>query len=302
MNKKLAVIIVNFNGSKDTLDCIESIKKNCTILDQIEIIVVDNNSKEKEKNILIENLKMEKLILNSQNSGFAIANNIGIEYAIKNKFENILLLNNDTIIEKNSFEIMLDTLNSNKDIGAVSCSILYEKEREKIWFDGGIINWNRYMSIHINQGMIYNNETEIVDTEFISGCCMMLKKEVIEKVGMLPTEYFMYFEDTDFSVQILKKGYKMKIAKEAIIYHKVSASSGGEESNFSVEWGARNRIIFMRKYKKQNKSKKQYFIAKSFFFSTRGIKIIKYGLKGDTKKIKSLIRGLRRGIYYKSIK
>lgn len=301
MKKDLAIVLVNFNGAKDTIDCVESIRRNSGLKEKLEIIIVDNKSNIDDRKKLEEKLKNEKIILSNENLGFAKANNIGIKCAMKQGFNNILLLNNDTLVEKNSLEKMLDILQSDRAIGAVSCSILYEGERDKIWFDGGSINWNRYMSIHKNQGSKFVCKKEVMETKFITGCCIMLRRDVIENVGVLPTEYFMYFEDTDFSTMILDRGYKLKVIRDAIIYHKVSASTGGEESNFSVEWGARNRIIFMKKYKKKSENSKKYLMSYMFYFSTRIIKIFGYFIKGESSKAKSLMRGIKKGLKYNKI-
>lgn len=297
MKNKLAIIIVNYNGTKDTIDCVNSINSNCTIKN-LEIIIVDNASNIENRTLLIEKLSNNKIILNEENSGFAIANNIGIKYAMDNNYENILLLNNDTLITKNSLESMLTILESHEELGAVSCSILYNTERNKIWFDGGYINWNRYISIHENEGKIYCKSKEIRNVEFISGCCLMIKRCVISSIGYLPKEYFMYFEDTDFCVKILEAGYKMAVDRSAVIYHKVSASSGGEESVFSIEWGTRNRIIFMKKFKYKSGNSFNYFKSKIFFYGTRLIKGVNYLFKGDFDKNKALIRGVLNGIKY----
>lgn len=298
MKKNLAIIIVNFNGAKDTIECVRSIEKNCK-LENLEIIIVDNASSENDKKLLLDNLKENKVILNDRNMGFAVANNIGIEYAINRNFENILLLNNDTLITKCSLEDMLRVLNENKEIGAVSCSILYNSERDKIWFDGGNINWKTYLSTHDNMKKIFKKTNDIVDVGFISGCCLMVKKEVIDKIGMLPTEYFMYFEDTDFSAKIIDSGYKMKIVKKAVIYHKVSASSGGEESPFSIQWCNRNRLIFMKKYRNKSKNNFRYVTSNIYFFITRFVRFFQYIFKGDIRKAKSIIIGISEGIRYK---
>ena len=111
---KIAIILLNYNNHKDTLECVESIKKKCGV--EYEIIIVDNNSKEESKEILLENKYKYKynLIFNCQNSGFASGNNVGIKYALEKKYEYILLLNNDTLICKDSIEIMLNSLKNNK--------------------------------------------------------------------------------------------------------------------------------------------------------------------------------------------
>ena len=299
MNKiKLAIIIVNYNGADDTIQCVKSLKQ-INIYNKIKIIIVDNNSNQLDKEKLLSlNLETE-IIFSKSNQGFAIANNIGISKAIEEGIDNILLLNNDTIVTENSLNYMINTLESEVDIGAVGCTVLYDSERDKIWFDGGKIDWYKYLSTHDNIGKKYKKSDEIIEVSFISGCCLMIKSEVIKKIGMLPIEYFMYFEDTDFCAQINDAGYKMLINRKAVIYHKVSASSGGEESSFTIEWSNRNRIIFMKKYKFKSKNTLSFCISCLYFFTGRIIRGVEYIISGKFDKFKSLIKGIKSGIMFK---
>lgn len=296
MKSSLAIVIVNYNGVDDTLECVDSIKQEC-ILDN-EIIIVDNNSNIFNKNKLIENQSLYTLILNKKNQGFSCANNIGIKYAMKKGYENILLINNDTIITKNSIEIMLEKLNSDSNLGIVGCTILYNDYKDLIWFDGGNINWNKFLGEHENMKKKYNHESRSCNVSFLSGCCMLIKSKVFEEVGLLPEEYFMYFEDVDFCAMVLEFGYKLFVCKEAVIYHKVSAASGGEDSPFTIEWCNRNRIVFMKKYKYKSSSKVKYIYSIIYFILGRLIRLGQLVLKGEFKRAKALIKGCLEGIRY----
>ncbi|VYT78770.1 glycosyltransferase [Clostridium tertium] len=286
---KISIILLNYNNEEDTLECVNSIKKNSKLIN--EIIVVDNNSSEESKKVLKENKNNYKLILNKENNGFAAGNNIGIKYAIDRLDEYILLLNNDTIIEDDCIEKLVDCMESDSSIGIVSSRIMYYDNPDKIWYCGGTIDWKKYIAIHSNMGKKYKQEGSIIDTEFISGCCMLVRREVFEKVGLLPEEYFMYYEDVDFCKMVLDANYKLKVCTDSVIYHKVSSSSGGEDSPFSIKWCTRNRLIFMNKYKCDN----YQFKSKTFFYSTRIIRAIQYLLKGEINKYKSLLEGIKLG-------
>lgn len=292
---KVAIILLNYNNTNDTLECVDSIEKNCGL--DYEIIVVDNNSSEDAKKVLLENEDRYTLILNPKNDGFAAGNNIGIKCALNKKYKYVLLLNNDTLISKDSIEIMLETLKKDPKVGAVSCRIMYYPDENIIWYDGGYINWNKYLPIHINIGKNIQ-ECNCINTEentgFISGCCMFVKSEVFENVGYLPEEYFMYFEDMDFCLQIVEHNYILKVCKNSIIYHKVSSSSGGEESPFTIKWGNRNRLILMNKYKK-NTTLISYYISVTLFILTRVIKVVHYILQGNINSSKALLDGVRDG-------
>ena len=295
--KELAIILLNYNNVNDTLECVKSIEdyyeRECTI------IVVDNKSTDNSKEKLLENEYRYKLILNDVNEGFAQGNNVGIKWAIKEGYEYIMLLNNDTLITKNSIENMIEEIKKDKKIGIVSPRIMYYPEKEKIWFDGGKIDWFKFIVVHYNMGnnikSSLKNNNEIVD--FITGCCMLIRRDVIEEVGYLPEEYFMYYEDVDYCVKVSEAGYKLVNIKESIIYHKVSSSSGGEDSPFSIKWGTRNRIIFMNKYK-YKVSLIKYYSSILFFYLTRLLKLINYRAKRDKARFNAIIEGIKSGKDY----
>jgi GT2 family glycosyltransferase len=133
-----------------------------------------------------------------------------------------------------------------------------------------------------------DNQREI---DFMTGCCMLIKKEVFQKVGLLSEDYFMYFEDVDFCVKIKNFGYKILYNPKAMIYHKVGFSSGGEESPFSIEWCTRNRLLFMNKYK-NNVSRFRFMLSKMFFYSTRYIRFFEYSLKREKNKARAILKGI----------
>lgn len=296
--KKISIILVNYNGNLDTLDCIKSIKKSN--YENYNIIVVDNESKMQNYISLSNDLLHQQdviLIRSDKNLGFAGGNNIGIKYALdKLKSDYVLLLNNDTVIKEDTLSELVKAAEKFKDSGIIGGKIYYYLERNKIWYAGGYINWRRFTTFNKGIGEIDTGQyDEIQETEFITGCTMLIKSEVIEKVGYLPEEYFMYYEDTDYNIQAIYAGYKLYYTPKAVIYHKVSSSTGGEESSFSIEYGTRNRRYFMKKFKnKVNVISYLYSVA--FFYLTRLIKIIIYSLKREKEKRKAMFRGLHKYI------
>ena len=126
---------------------------------------------------------------------------------------------------------------------------------------------------------------------------MIIRRDVIKSVGYLPEEYFMYYEDVDYCVKVREAGYKLANLKKSIIYHKVSSSSGGEDSPFSIKWGTRNRIVFMNKYK-HKVSLIKYYSSILFFYSTRVLKLANYKIKGDKARFSAIIEGIKAGKEY----
>ena len=280
--RKTCIILVNYNGYKDTLECIDSIKEN--ISNDYKIIVVDNKSTDDSLNYL-KKIKDIYLIESDKNGGFSYGNNLGIKYALDNDYQNIILLNNDTVVTKDCFDKMVD-LSDDKEIGIIGNKVLYY-DTDKIYSYGGSINLNRGTAI---LGYNQDNNKELNDqyVSFISGCCMLIKREVFDKIGLLNEDYFMYYEDVDFCLNA-SKYFKLKVINDSVIYHKVSASTGGEENPFAIKYNTRNRIIFMNKYCKK---------AKLFFYFTRIIVLLKYRLKGKKENYEALKEGIKLGRKY----
>ncbi len=223
---KVAIIIVNWNGLKDTIECIESVKK--IDYPDYEIIVIDNGSEKFDADILEKKFSSEiGIIRNKENLGFAGGNNIGIRYALENGADFVLLLNNDTVVDKGFLSEMIRVASLDNRIGAVGPKIYFYSEINKIWFAGGKINKILTKGEMIGYGEIdqgrYDTEKE---TDFITGCCLLVKREVFEKIGLLSEEYFVYYEDTDWCLRARKSGFKCVYAPKAEIWHKASIGLG----------------------------------------------------------------------------
>ena len=220
---KTAVIIVNYNGYRDTEECLASLRKVPT--PDMLVVVVDNGSTNDSVERLKEFMMGEKehLICTEDNLGFSGGNNVGIQYAIDKGVEYICLLNNDTIVEPDFLDKMLKRADENS---VVFGKIKFFKNPDKIWFAGG--NYNRWTGRTVHFG--YNQkDIEIKQLKekqnFVTGCLLLIPVTIIEKVGMLPEHYFLYYEDTEYSLRLIENDVDMEYAPEAVIYHKVSAST-----------------------------------------------------------------------------
>lgn len=238
--EKVGIILLNYCNYNLTIDCIESIRQST--YQNYEIIVVDNNSPDHSgKNLSqqegIRFLQME------ENLGFAAGNNRGIEVALSDGCEYVMLLNNDTVIDPN----MIETLVSRADANTVVVPKMYyfdvEGRKDILWYAGGILKYKSSDGIHIGgkqeDSKQYSIEGEVT---FATGCCMMIHRAILEKVGLLREEYFMYCEDTDYSIRLNKSNVRILYAPNAKLWHKVSSSSGGEMSKFIVYYVVRNKI------------------------------------------------------------
>lgn len=244
-NSKVAIIIVNWKQYELTKSCLFSLKK--INYNDYQIILIDNESNLKELKI-IKNL-FDNIITfsNERNLGFTEANNIGIKHAIKNEFEYVLLINNDTEVEKNFMNPLLDSLEKNKNLGAVQPLILNFVNRKKVWNAGGFLNkFFGYSYVNKNTELIKKN------IDWITGCCFFIKVEVIKKIGLLDESFFAYYEDVDWSIKIKNTGFDLAFINSSVIYHHGSKSSQNELSEGTLSpfvhyLNIRNHILLLRK-------------------------------------------------------
>lgn len=282
---KLAIILVNYNGLNDTLECIQSINNSKHENAEITIIVVDNNSRTNDIKVINKQYPDVVTIQNEINMGFAGANNIGILHALKCNCEWIMLLNNDTVIDKNMIENMLK---ESKECPIVVPLMLYYSDPEKIWYAGGKISKFTGNNYHYKMNK-YTNSVALkkINCTFATGCCMMIHRKIFKDVGFFNDSYFMYCEDTEFSIRLNLKKYKILFTPDAVLWHKISSSSGGSMSPFSIYYCTRNRLTYLREYK-------AYFSKFAFLFSyiTRLIRMYQCKFRNDDERFFAFQKGL----------
>ena len=257
MKYKIGVILVNYNGIIDTLDCIDSLLKS-SMNELLEIYVVDNSTVRNQSDEISETYSQVHVIRSEINDGFSNANNIGISEAIGNKCTHIMLLNNDTVVDKNMISVLLKSVDGNS---IVAPTILYYEEPNCIWSQAGHISRLTGNAKNGKMGSELNNEApEEIKCNFLSGCCMLMETSTFCKIGKLDESYFMYFEDADYCIRASKLGVSLKCITNAVLYHKVGKSVGGSKSPFCAYYLTRNRLNFIRKFK-------TYFNPISYLFS-----------------------------------
>lgn len=295
---KVFIILLNYNGYNDTIQCIQSLNK--IDYENYEVVIVDNKSTDDSLGKLKKYIEGQKeylkvkhtLIASENNNGFAAGNNIGIKYALKNNCDFVLLINTDTLVEEDFLKELMIPFSNSEEVGISTGKIYYESKRDTFWFAGGIFNEKRFYGAHIGQGeKDMGQYDEQKNISFCTGCLMMIKKQVLEKIGLLSEEYFMYYEDVDYCLKVMEEEYKIVYAPKAKIYHKVSSSTGGEESPFAIEWNTRNRIRLMKKFR-DSMTVTRYIKTFSFFYITRIIVLGKYLVKGKSNLMKAMAKGV----------
>lgn len=258
--KKVCVVTVNYNTADDTTKFLHSLKQVRTPDFELETIVVDNGSEKEYK--LPEHLKKTTLIRSETNTGFSGGYNIGMKEALKRDADYVLIVNNDTEMDSDMITNLLAVLQSDPKIGLTTPKIYFAKGHEfhkdrykpdelgkVFWFAGGHTDWDNVMSIHrgideVDHGQ-YDNTEEI---DFASGCCMMFKKEVLEKVGLFDDRYFLYYEDADLNERVKRGGYKIYYVPAAKLIHINAASTGGAGNVLHDYFLTRNKMLFGMTY------------------------------------------------------
>jgi len=208
-NPKVFIIILNYNGRDTLKKCLDSVFHSD--YQNFEVVIVDNDSRDGSFELAKGIFPNFYFIKNDKNIGFSKGNNIGIRFALEKMADYIFLLNNDATIEKNTLSKLIES--SKKEEADIFSPVIYNREN-KIWFAGGKIKWLQMKATHESQ--ILNHPYE---TDYISGCAMLVKKEVFKKIGLFSEDYFLYYEDADFCVRARKNGFKCIIIPSAKSIH-----------------------------------------------------------------------------------
>lgn len=244
-NPSIGIVIVNYNGAKYQNAAIKTIKEQT--YQNYQIVVVDSASTDDSVELLVEAYGEDVTVLREKdNCGFAAGSNIGIRYCREHGADYILLLNNDVELDS----LLLEKLVADADENTVVVPKIYFYEpSDRIWAAGGILNWNHCETKHYGieeKDIGQCDERQYVN--FAPACCMLLHRSVFERVGYFDEAFFMYYEDTDLCVRLLENGYQILYEPEARMWHKVSSSSGGQNSKVSVYYIYRNQLYFMKKH------------------------------------------------------
>ena len=242
---KLAVILVNYNGEKYNTACIESVLAGRGA-DVWRIIVVDNASRDDSMRLLEERYAGDErleFIRLDDNYGFSYANNVGIGRAKEQGADYVLLLNNDTEIATDMLSQLWECAKRHSGSVAVP-KIYYSDDRKRIWSAGGsfsaVIKKAKHTGLNETDEGQHDQEKEI---GFATGCCLWIPMEVIRKAGTLDERFFLYYEDTEYSFRLHKQGISIYYCPQAVMYHKVGASTRGADSPLCAYYIARNWLL-----------------------------------------------------------
>ena len=238
---KISIITVNYNGLKDTCALIESIPFN----ENMEVIVIDNASKQDEASIIARRYPYIKTIRADKNLGFAGGNNLGVKEA-EGKY--LFLINNDIVFKEFNVDFLINRLESFPKIGIVCPKIRFAWGTNPIQYAG----YTPLSKITVrNQAIGFGEEDHgqydsARPTPYSHGAAMLIKQEAIEKVGLMPEDYFLYYEEIDWSMMFTRAGYEIWYDPACTIYHKESQSTG-QGSPLRTYYITRNRLLLVKR-------------------------------------------------------
>ena len=281
----ISIITINYNGLNDTCALIETIPNN----DKLEVIVVDNASQnqEAEADTISQRFPQVKVIKSEKNLGFAGGNNLGIK-AAQGKY--LFFINNDTIFKKFNVQALIDRLESSPTIGVVCPKIRFAWGTNPIQFTG----YTPLSKITVrNQSIGFGEEDEGQynaphPTPYAHGAAMLIKREAIEKTGLMPECFFLYYEELDWSMMFTRAGYQIWYEPQCTIYHKESQSTG-QNSPLRTYYMVRNRLLLV----KRNWDSHTKYFTYAYLIGVVDIRdILKYTLAGKWELVRATFRGI----------
>lgn len=289
----VSIVSINYNGAAVTCEMLESLKQ--ITYPNFEVIIIDNASKE-NPSLISESHPWITFIQSENNLGFAGGNNLGFKAA---KGEYFLMLNNDTEVAPGFLEPLVERMERNKSIGVVSPKIIFHHTPGMLQFAGfNPINPYTGRGTAIGFGMQDDGSfNESMSTSRAHGAAMMVRKSVVEEIGLMADLYFLYYEEMDYCERIKSAGYSIWYEAKSTIYHKESMSTG-KGSTLKTYYLTRNRILYLRR----NVKGFTLFVCLTFLtFVSIPKNTVSYLIKGKTDMLKAFYKGVLWNITHKNI-
>ena len=292
--KELSIITINYNGLVDTCTLIETIPFN----NHLEVIVVDNASQRKEEaDTISKRFPQVKVIKSEKNLGFAGGNNLGIR-AAQGKY--ILLINNDTIFKDFNIQALIKRLESSPKIAVVCPKLRFSWGNNPIQYAG----YTPLSKITVrNQAIGFGEEDHSQydtahPTPYAHGAAMLIKREALEKVGLMPESYFLYYEELDWSMMFTRAGFEIWYDPACTVYHKESQATG-QNSPLRNYYIVRNRLLLV----KRNWHGASKYLSYAYLLGVVGLRdIIKNVITGKWDILKATLKGIFDFLTYSTFK
>jgi len=238
----VVALVLNWNNLPDTLECVRSVRTSD--YPNLALWVVDNDSIEDPTPVLQKECPEIRVLRNSRNLGYGGGNNSGLRMAMAQDATYVLLLNNDVVVAPGMVRRLVMAAESDARIAMATPVVFYYDRPTDVYWDGGFVNWATGDTPHDSRPLAVDGG--LVKSEWLDGCVLLARVAAIQEIGLLDERYFLYFEDTEWSVRALRRGWKNVVVTDAQAWHKVSRSTGGNANPAVQFYFLRNRYLFMR--------------------------------------------------------
>ena len=241
------IVLVNWNGLADTLECLESLQS--LEYENFSIVLVDNASADNSVEAIRGKYPSVRILANPENLGFTGGNNVGIRHALENGAAYVWLLNNDTVVDRHALSRLVEAAEGDRGIGILGSKIYYSSEPNVISFAGATIDWARGTSSHIGRGEVDTGQFDnLSEVERVSGCSMLVKRAVCETVGLFDEAFFLFVEDVDWCVRARRSGFRCVFVPSSVVWHKEGSSiRKAEQSSLFSYYNTRNFLLLIKK-------------------------------------------------------
>jgi GT2 family glycosyltransferase len=240
-------VVVNWNGGARNLACVQSLLD--AGLGYAQIIFVDNGSSDGSLELVRGEHPGLSFVENDRNLGFAAASAAGSDIALEAGAGAVFFVNNDVLLLDDCLDRLVDALSEEPRVGIVGPRVLFQRERSKVWCAGGRVAWRGNILTLIAHGEDDGPEWELErEVDFVAGCALLARRELLEEVGSFDPEWFAYFEDADLGVRARREGWSSRVIGRAACLHDASASTGGGYSPRRKYMMGVNSIWFLRSY------------------------------------------------------
>lgn len=246
-DRLVKVIVLNWNGGKGLISCLESVATQTH--PGTSTILVDNGSSDGSLEAAAARFPNVEVIRNGANLGYCVGNNRGIERALEKSCEFVLLLNNDAVLDSAAVASMVEAADEPPLAGIVGPKILYSADRETIWSAGGDDFVRQNVGRLRGNGSLDRGQFDrAAEVGFVPGCALLVRRRVIETVGLLDPEYFAYLEDMDLCLRARRAGFRVRYTPRARVFHDASRATGGGYTAGRKYLMGLNSVLYLRKY------------------------------------------------------
>jgi GT2 family glycosyltransferase len=286
-NPRVIAVVVNWNREDDTAACLRSLE--ASDYPRLATLLVDNGSTDGSGDRLRRAFPEVIHLSLDENTGFTGGYNQGMEFALEDGCEYVLLLNNDAVVEPECVSRMVEAAESTTGVGAVGGKILYFDAPDRIWFAGGDFSAVRAAGLHRCEGEKDDSAAggSPEDVSFLTGCCLLIPTKVLREVGGFQEDFFAYVEDVEFSVRLRSNGYRLLYAPAARLLHRVPRDAA-PPTPFKIRLRDRNR----RRMVKRRFGRIARMRFGIFFYPTRLVIGVRYAIRGDRARATAVWDGM----------